>query len=145
MKTKKTTLTIETLMPLIDLAHSEYTEVLRDASAVLATLSYNEDSRAMLVAAGALRPLLKLAASDDIAVQREAYTALARLCESKAICTRIAGIGSIEWLLAAMSGSGDEHVSRCAAQCVASMSAVSSLRKVIAVASSQNIHELIKL
>ena len=119
--------------------------VLRDASAVLATLSYNEDSRAMLVAAGALRPLLKLAASDDVAVQREAYTALARLCESKAICTRIAGIGSIEWLLAAMSGSGDEHVSRCAAQCVASMSAVSSLRKVIAVPSSQNIHKFIKL
>ena len=114
--------------------------VLRDASAVLATLSYNEDSRAMLVAAGALRPLLKLAASDDIAVQREAYTALARLCESNAICTRIAGIGSIDWLLAAMSGSGDAHVSRCAAACVSSMSSVSSLRKVTAVPSSQNLH-----
>ena len=53
-------LKVETLMPLIDLAYSKHTEVQRDAAAVLATLSMNEDNLDVLSQAGALGALLAL-------------------------------------------------------------------------------------
>ena len=60
----------ETLEPLIDLAYSEHMEVQRDAACVIATLSFSDANKEVIVSAGGLTPLLTLAASPDLSVSR---------------------------------------------------------------------------
>ena len=110
---------MESLQSLVDLAHSRYPEVQRDAAAAFHTLSLNSDNQDQLVAAGCLRPLVLLAGGTDLLVRRDALGALAQLTTHEKFCAMLSESGGLGTLVSCRTlSSRDSSTVRSSAQCL---------------------------